>query len=347
MGDIKLGINPKRELFVWGPIEGAWQYPSYWVLTYFSRFPKTYGVHWPEALFALNHKIMQMIAPHPALPGACARSARLRPPRERNKVRGALNAELYHQWKEAYLDFWNHGTVSELANWGGEKFLMDALKKRGLAGQEYLQALEVLSAPSELGFFQEEERDLLRIALMHNPPQPSLILREGDLLKPPLKVRGGRGSYEVGDDNLMNDLKKHAQKYFWLHNSYYGAQVLNVADFAKRLKEEIKKGHIQERLRAIEKAPQERARAKEAMIKKLEFSKLEATVARKLGQTISWQDERKKYVWQANQVIDIWLQEVAKRARAPLVMCKDLMPEEIEAVLSGAKVNVRRLSQKL
>ena len=31
---------------------------------------------------------------------------------------------------------------------------------------------------------------------VHNPPQPSLILREGDDRDPPLKVRGGRGSYE-------------------------------------------------------------------------------------------------------------------------------------------------------
>ncbi|MBI2551909.1 hypothetical protein HYW17_01245 [Candidatus Uhrbacteria bacterium] len=296
-----------------------------------------------EKLLALNQQVVNQIFHNPPQPSRAFWEGDQAKPHL--GIRGSY-AKLYHQWKEAYFDFWNHGTVPELANWGGEKFLMDALKKRGLAGQEYLHALEVLSAPAELGFFQEEERDLLRIAIAHSPSQPPLTLRGGDRSKPPLKIRGGRGSYEFIDDKeLRKALAAHARKYFWLYNSYYGSRVLTAADFAKRLKEEIKKGSISERMRAIEQAPRQRARAKEQMIKKLGFSKLEATVARKLGQTISWQDERKKYVWQANHAIDIFLNEVARRARVPFTMCKDLMPDEIEAVLSGARVNVRDLAK--
>ena len=38
----------------------------------------------------------------------------------------------------------------------------------------------------------------------HNPPQPSLTLREGDRSEPTLKVRGGRGSYETHDGILFS-----------------------------------------------------------------------------------------------------------------------------------------------
>ncbi|MBI2551937.1 glycosyltransferase family 2 protein [Candidatus Uhrbacteria bacterium] len=37
------------------------------------------------------------------------------------------------------------------------------------------------------------------VSPIHNPPPPSLTLREGDRAVPPLRVRGGRGSYEIDD----------------------------------------------------------------------------------------------------------------------------------------------------
>ncbi len=60
---------------------------------------------------------------------------------------------------------------------------------------------KVAASEETVVFYESPHRiikalEQLRDAL-HNPPQPSLNLREGDDRDPPIKIRGGRGSYEV------------------------------------------------------------------------------------------------------------------------------------------------------
>lgn len=342
---MQVRIDPQKELLIWGPIEGAWHYPSYWELCFVKQFPETYGIQWPEAIFSFIHNRMTYICEYEALrtvgwavmkkwiiPDTKYAIVRRRFDRvvqnllELNKEVVHQNAQgilrndavnLYRRWKETYIEFWSHGAVPELANWGGEKFLMDALVARGIVGPKYLAALEVLSSPSALGFFQEEEGDLLKIALR---------------IKDKMYVQRA--------------LHDHVKKYFWLHNNYYGSRVLTEDDFAKRLKEEIAKGNIKKRLHAINQTPKQRAQTKKVMIQKLGLTHREATVARKLGQTISWQDERKKYVWQTNHVIDLWLRLAARIAKASFSQCKDLLPDEVERIFAGEKIAVKKIARE-
>ena len=60
-------INPKRELFVWGPIEGVLHYPWYFCIAIVKMFPKTYRVYWPEIVFSFSNHKMTFICEYAAL----------------------------------------------------------------------------------------------------------------------------------------------------------------------------------------------------------------------------------------------------------------------------------------
>ncbi len=86
--------------------------------------------------------------------------------------------------------------MPELANYGSADVLQRRLERH--VPQDYIgNAMEVLSAPTGLSFYQEEEIDL----------------------------------------SETNDMEAHQKKYFWLRNSYVNVEVLPVSFFAERKKE--------------------------------------------------------------------------------------------------------------
>lgn len=110
------------------------------------------------------------------------------------------DGELLKWWQNlhhTYLNFWVTGMVPELGNYGTDKFLDQELRKVIKDRVKISEAMEILTAPEKLSFYQEEEINLAR----------------------------------------CRDLKKHQQKYFWLKNSYAGTQVLPLSFFARRREE--------------------------------------------------------------------------------------------------------------
>ena len=110
------------------------------------------------------------------------------------------NPELGEVWNaliEYYIAFWTSGSVPELANYGSTTYLQNKL--RVLVPQETDVALimEILTAPTRMSFYQEEEVSLAK----------------------------------------ANDLPKHHQQFFWLKNSYAGTQILPMEFFAERKKD--------------------------------------------------------------------------------------------------------------
>ncbi|MBI2551933.1 glycosyltransferase family 2 protein [Candidatus Uhrbacteria bacterium] len=79
----------------------------------------------------------------------------------------------------------------ENSGWGGGNNVGIAQAFKDGCEDIVLSNMDVIVQPQWL-------RELVAAAYSeeHNPPQPSLILREGDRSEPPLRVRGGRGSYD-------------------------------------------------------------------------------------------------------------------------------------------------------
>ncbi|PIZ52191.1 hypothetical protein COY27_00995 [Candidatus Woesearchaeota archaeon CG_4_10_14_0_2_um_filter_33_13] len=179
-------IDTNKELFYWGPIPGRPIYISYFMESIANRSPKLYKWKWPEFVFYFIKKKMTFICEDEGLriPGKKyfehwimqddnfnLVKNRYQQAKEKlhnihhlvkktHKLTDEQFKNLFLQWQEAYLTFWDHGLVPEMANWGGEVLLKEKLSK--VPKNKFAYVYEKLTAPKGLSFYQEEELDLLK-----------------------------------------------------------------------------------------------------------------------------------------------------------------------------------------
>ena len=91
---------------------------------------------------------------------------------ELNKIMGRINranwdkislielSVLWNEFHRLYIDFWTTGMAPELGNYGYKNFFEAKLKKMASNESELISLLEILTAPEELSFYQQEEIDL-------------------------------------------------------------------------------------------------------------------------------------------------------------------------------------------
>ncbi len=223
---MKYPLDPKAELFIWGPV------PMKFILAYSDcfkgmmlDFPKLFpGYFWPKSLLITKGPQLAWLNEQKELydQGGKLFLDRMLPRDLREKAREEWNKacddlrtieraietakfsafsdeELIGLWRRfhEFVDaFWAHSILPELANYGSADVLQRRLERH--VPQDYIgNAMEVLSAPTGLSFYQEEEIDL----------------------------------------SETNDMEAHQKKYFWLRNSYVNVEVLPVSFFAERKKE--------------------------------------------------------------------------------------------------------------
>ncbi len=104
---------------------------------------------------------------------------------------------LWEKMQSVLYQFWTNSLIPELANYGADKPIENALREYIKNEQELAAALEILTTPEKISFYQEEELDLAQ----------------------------------------TSDVKAHVQKYFWIGNGYGGVRTLNANYFGKRKKE--------------------------------------------------------------------------------------------------------------
>lgn len=223
--DKKLPFDPNGNIFRWGPVPVKFLYISMFVETHYKNFRAKYGENWSETLWLFQGGRSLWLNDTPAVEAAgtkvflrymLPRASRADIYREWQKDTQAVlavfkkidaqeiskisNAELGELWKnlnDAYRAFWVTGSVPELANYGSPSYLKAKLKPYVTNEQELAHVLEVLTAPTKISFYQEEEA-----ALAH-----------------------------------ATDLAQHQQNFYWLKNSYAGTQVLPVEFFSEHKKE--------------------------------------------------------------------------------------------------------------
>lgn len=236
-----LFFQKDAEIFRWGPIPGRYYYVSEFEEAIFKKGLNAYKeFRWPNTLFMFKDNRMIWINDFNALRevGKKIFLEYMFPLKTRKDLKKnwykfvkelkefefkldekdfskLSDNELYNLWDEFFVrvvNFWVPTIPCELGNYGSEDLLKEKLKNYIKNPLELISAMEILTAPDELSFYQKEEIDLAN----------------------------------------TNNIKEHVKKYNWLKNSYNGVEQLSVDFFLERKKnlnnktEQITKEHIED-----------------------------------------------------------------------------------------------------
>lgn len=308
---MKININPQDKLFRWGPIDGRPFFPDYWylgirgfcrdykpgwegVLTYFSeekfmvvtdykklhdsgeavfkkyilddsKFRKGWG-RWQRVVKKLSLLFKQFSLP------------RLKKLDKKEMI------ELVEKWEKIYgHEFWNVGSLPEVANWGGEQLLTRQLRKKLKNENDFHYCLERLTAPEDFSFYQKEELDLLALR-------------------------------KIKDKKILEKkLKEQQSKYFWILNSYHSARLLPVSYF-KNFLFSYSPQKAAAKTKEIKKIVSKAKIDKRRIIKKFGLSARLLKISRHLSYCIWWQDLRKAYIFQAIHFMSLFLRIIARES---------------------------------
>jgi len=307
---MKLEIDAKKELFIWGPVDGRPVYPDCWNEG-MSFFSKDCRPGWPTNFFYCKDEKFVFISDKKKLYGNGEEIFKKYVINEKifnkkyeqwesmlkifenfyNKIRKEKLSKLseneiskkFIDFLKLYCrDFWRYGLLPEIANWGGESILTKELRKYTKNEKDFIEAMEVISAPEKSSFYQIEELDLLKIAKEKNSKK-----RE-------------------------QKIKKHQDKYFWMLNSYHHTKVLAETYFRKELKKySIKNAEL--RIKEILQRRNDLLNKKSRIVKNLNLFQKVQKIGKKLAFCIWWQDIRKSYIFKANHILEIFLEEFSRR----------------------------------
>lgn len=328
-------INPNSELYQWGPIRGRILPLYYYSQAVFKEYPKTYQFFWPETYFIFHKNYITWVNSEAEL----KKSGRenfyrwMMNKKNRQKVEIAYKKaakelfvwqirfslkyldslsdadflQTFKKWQKLLIQFWVHGAVPEICNWGGEKLVADILTRKIGQSENFNAYYELLTVPAQLSFYQEEEIELLKIL-----------------------------QYKRQPDLFQNKLKQHQQKYFWLLNNYYQSKILSLNFFKNKLKvirddNDKITSRINQRRLII--------KNKTKLIKQLKLNVQERAIIESLDYGICWQDKRKALILQIDYYLDLLLKSIARRTIYSLNELKSFLPAEIIAVLNNKKIS--------
>lgn len=241
-------IDPTKELLRWGPVPGKFFYMSEFNDACFTRFAARFaGMGVPNALLVFHEgrflyvqelapfreacktmftEIMMDNATRSLLFGewkdAIAAQLIVQNTIDRTSLSSLSDGDFRVLWDEFYektIQFWLPTIAAEFGNYGSDQLLEEALALHISDKAEIATAMEILTAPEALSFYQEEEIHL----------------------------------------SETSDIEAHQQKYYWLKNSYAGSQVLPVEFFIDRKAELTKnvREHQEQRLIDVKAKKQE------------------------------------------------------------------------------------------
>jgi phosphohistidine swiveling domain-containing protein len=323
-------INPKAELFKWGPIDGRPIYIDQFIEG-FVRFPKIINGSWPDTLgFFKNDRIVFVIE-YPALRKSGEPLFRKYILNEKqlkkhynqwikrvNKIKKfeeTVNkkipenklANLFIQWVNDVVEFWMEGFLPELSNYGEEPILKQKLLEKHK--ESFTELFEALSAPENLSFFQKEELRFMRIKLIKDKKEQ------------------------------LKKLKQHQKDYYWLENNYAFTKILDIGFFKKRLSG-ISRQQAKNKIKEIKDYIKNIKQKKKQVIKKYKVSREIANIARKLAYCVWWQDYRKQFIFIANHITTQFLKEIQKKKKIPFKeLCYYRSKEIIELLKHNKKIN--------
>ena len=317
-------INPKAELFKWGPIDGRHIYVDQFALG-FLEFPDRLEGGWPEVIGHLHKDTVLYVIDYNDLRENGKfifkkyidneKEQRKRYKTWQNTVKklrlmektvnkGIKDLKLYNKWYNILIDFWMEGFIPELANLGAEQMLKEWIMKHHK--DNFIEIFETLSAPEEYSFFQLEELRFLNTKLIKNKKKQ------------------------------LEELKKHQKRYYWLRNNYAFIKVLDLEFFKKEL-DKISIEEAKEKIKEIKNYLTEIKKKKKGIIKKYKINKKVIGLANKLAFCIWWQDYRKKFIFIANHILCNFLKAIEKEKKIPFKELHWYSLTEIKELINNNK----------
>lgn len=273
-------IHPDSEIFRWGPLACRYFYIADYVYAVTTGYSKEYMDNfWPKGivLFHVNKLVwMQDFAELRNIGGRVFKKyiSTKNYETQKQSYRAAL-AKLYTQEKKieqqnlpklssdelcllleetnrAIADLWLPTLPAEIGNYGSIEILQKELSRFIDDTKVVEEVTRALTTSERLSFYQKEE----------------IELQEAD------------------------NLHEHQQKYFWLRNSYAGAEYLTEDFFRER------KSALEGSLRRAHKDRAKKIRTeKRSAIEDYGLSESSVAMADRIVDAMEWQDERKKEIW--------------------------------------------------
>ncbi len=234
---MKYPINPDKELFKWGPLQFKFYFGSDFLPPVAREFAKAYpGEAWPISLVLVDNGRFVFINDFAKLrkngvrvflkyminkksriiekakwEKCVGRLVKIDKEIEKINLSSLSDSNFISLWDKFHnecVKFWVHGLLPELANYGADKFLEDKLKIYTKDKNELALLMEILTAPEEPSFYQEEEIALIKSKNLEEHREKYLWLKNSYSALPKLDTYFFKERKEKLPNNIENDIKK-------------------------------------------------------------------------------------------------------------------------------------------
>ncbi|MFA5754314.1 MAG: hypothetical protein WC905_03110, partial [Patescibacteria group bacterium] len=235
--------------------------------------------------------------------------------------------ELYQEYLEFRNNYIWESSLPYLADsfltTGDKDWLAELISEElvgKISGRKITDYLAILTSPTTNSFSAQEEIDLLRIA----------------------------ADFQANHDRteLTKKLSSHADKYYWVENSYYPTEPLTVEYFKEKVIKIIKAGNVRKKFLDAYYRASKNKKAKERIFKQLRISPSLRRVIRISEVFTAWQDTRKSGVFMANHFIFKILREIGHRSGLKPFEMYYAIDSELADILFKKKFDRRRLQAR-
>ncbi len=210
------------------------------------------------------------------------------------------------------LDFHNFSFIEGNLN----KILKEKLK------EEYAEAYNAFTFPSNNSFSQDQEEDLLKLMNKYSPSFSSIK------------------SYSISEikiklPDFYAALKEHTKKYCWVYYVYEGP-AFTEDNFLEFIKDYIKRGiNPHKRLEEINAQKEKIKKMKEKYIKKIKPNEFELFILNITGKMVWAKPRRKDYQSHLYYQAEKLLKEIARRLYITLKQARNCPPDMLKQALIG------------
>ncbi|KKU48034.1 hypothetical protein A3H10_01125 [Candidatus Uhrbacteria bacterium RIFCSPLOWO2_12_FULL_46_10] len=212
----------------------------------------------------------------------------------------------FRTYATSYHSLWREAIFHDSFDLMGERFLETALRDFGLTLTS--DELEMLTTNDEAMPIQIERIALARLA---SGAKPHPALRR--LIK-------RRAFAVIGREFLRfaQELHRHSQRYFWIHNDYAHVKRLNEKFFLNAVRELIGQPKKLQTDRQLLRTIARNTRRKKALEKRLKLPHEVLAVTRLLSVVGQWRDERKAMNQLGDELMRRYAIEFSRRSTIPL-----------------------------
>jgi phosphoenolpyruvate synthase/pyruvate phosphate dikinase len=251
---------------------------------------------------------------------------------------GVFNQLINHQ-------YWSH-LSGQITTWLLEddrhlfsNYLLDLLKEKVWSGQKLSETFSILTTPEKLSLIEIESKESIELAKLLRKDQKAknLFLKNSvDEIKKNLN----KINY-----SLQQKIKRHYQKYLWLHYNYEGP-VLELEYFLEIWRGLLKQNNIEELIKEGKSNFTEIKEKRVKIFKELDFSEKEKKffdVARDIVWLKSW---RKDCMYYGAYVLDKIAKEIGRRLGLSLRQVRFFCYWEVKGALLKDKYDVDKLNER-